>query len=541
MKKIILLISLFLLVGCTFEIPNLNGNNNGTKDKITDKNEEITNIEQPTKENPPTNGNDSITEENKGKDYFDEQKTENLYCELFDLNNKITISIKISELEIAKIESDYHQYGSNCNINRIAESVSITIKYPNGTSDVKIIEEVGIRMKGNTTRHSFYSNGIESLIHFKLDFQETFDDDSLYNSEEIKAWNNTADRDNRKNRTFFGLRGLELKYNAEGDLTYTRDVYASKIYKENGIYAQSTTVGILDFNIGNNKDKCGTLGVYKIYEPVDRVFIKRYFESDNNDGDLYKATWGSAKGMPSLNSNSSKSYGIDEGKPGVQKAISYDLKTNKKKSTHESIKEFLTWINSSSKNLNGTLSNYINKDYFITWLSIMYITGDWDNFMYDSNNYYMYFDEQGICYFIPYDMDRTFGLQAKMHDMAYKTPVDTWNLQGSGNRSNLLKKTIDISNSSLRNEYIARCKELAPSILDAEKFKATYELIYNNYKNDIIPTMKTLKYNYEEKTSNPFYHLIVGNGEYIKYKDSTSVTHAFDSYFAKKKEVIKNS
>ena len=245
--------------------------------------------------------------------------------------------------------------------------------------------------------------------------------------------------------------------------------------------------------------------------------------------------------MPSLNSNSSKSYGIDEGKPGVQKAISYDLKTNKKKSTHESIKEFLTWINSSSKNLNGTLSNYINKDYFITWLSIMYITGDWDNFMYDSNNYYMYFDEQGICYFIPYDMDRTFGLQAKMHDMAYKTPVDTWNLQGSGNRSNLLKKTIDISNSSLRNEYIARCKELAPSILNVEKFKATYELIYNNYKNDIIPTMKTLKYNYEDKTSNPFYHLIVGNGEYIKYKDSTSVTHAFDSYFAKKKEVIKNS
>ena len=29
---------------------------------------------------------------------------------------------------------------------------------------------------------------------------------------------------------------------------------------------------------------------------------------------------------------------------------------------------------------------YFDEDYFVTWLAIMYITGDWDNFMYDSNN-----------------------------------------------------------------------------------------------------------------------------------------------------------
>ena len=244
-------------------------------------------------------------------------------------------------------------------------------------------------MKGNTTRHSFYDDGITSLVHFKLDFQETFDDELIYLSNEIKSWNNDTERENRKNRTFFGLRGLELKYNAEGDLTYTRDIYASYMYKEFGIYAQSTTLGILDMNIGNISSKSGTLGVYKIYEPVDRVFVKRYFETDNNDGDLYKASWGSAKGMPSLNSNSSRSYGIDKSMPGVQKSISYDLKTNKSKSNHESIKSLLDWINSSSNDLNSSLKNYIDEEYFITWLAIMYISGDWDNFMYDSNNYYM--------------------------------------------------------------------------------------------------------------------------------------------------------
>ena len=50
--------------------------------------------------------------------------------------------------------------------------------------------------------------------------------------------------------------------------------------------------------------------------------------------------------------------------------------------------------------------------------------------------------------------------------------------------------------------------------------------------------MTTLVYDFEDKTSNPFYHLIIGNGEYIKYQDSTANNNAFDSYFSKKQEVI---
>ena len=171
----------------------------------------------------------------------------------------------------------------------------------------------------------------------------------------------------------------------------------------------------------------------------------------------------------------------------------------------------------------------------------MYISGDWDNFMYDSNNYYMYFAEDGLCYFIPYDMDRTFGLQAKMHNMADKKPLDTWNLQGTNNRSNLLKKTLDVSKGSLRTKYVTKVKELAPNILNVDEFKSIFDLIYNNYKDDVVPTISTLEYDYEDKTSNPFYHLIIGNGEYIKYQDSTSNNNAFDSYFNKKQSVINNS
>lgn len=556
MKKLFLFMMIFFLfslTSCSFVIPGLESDeqtkevNNEIEEEtkndennITDDNVETNNKNED--DNATNNGDNNNNQGNEallGKDYYDEKNTASLYSKLFDINNKVVVKVNISETEIAKIEADYQKYGSDCNIYRLADSVQITVTDNKGlvVAD-STLKEVGIRMKGNTTRHSFYDNGITSLIHFKLDFQETFDDSSVYSSKEMMTWNDASKYEDRKNRTFFGLRGLELKYNAEGDLTYTRDVYTSMVYKKYGIYAQSTTLGVLDFNIGNNTSKSGTLGVYKIYEPVDRVFIKRYFAEDNNDGDLYKASWGKAKGMPSLNSASTSSYGIDEGKPGVQKSVSYDLKTNKTKSNHEYIAKFLKWINGTSSDLNSTVKRYINEDYYATWLAIMYITGDWDNFMYDSNNYYMYFDESGLCYFIPYDMDRTFGLQAKMHNMANLKPLDKWNLQGSGNRSKLLQKTIDLANTTTRTKYLAKIKEISKDVLDTKTFTKYYDIIYANYKDDVLPTMKTLVYEYEDKTSNPFYHLIIGDGLYIKYNDSTSNNNAFDSYVSKKQAVI---
>ena len=260
-----------------------------------------------------------------GKDYYDEVNSSSMYDDFFDLNNKIEIKINITKKEIAKIEEDYQKYGSEGNIYRLADSVEIIVTYPNSKQVSYTIEEVGIRMKGNTSRHSFYDDGIRDFIHYKLSFQETFDDEKLYNENEIKNWDSQEDIENRKNRTFFDLRGLEIKFNSEGDLTYSKDVYASRIYREYGVLAQQTTVGIINMNLANNPRYSGTLGVYRVYEPLDRQFIKRNFPKDNNDGELYKATYGSACGMPTLNVNSSLAYGVDDSMPGEQKSICYDL------------------------------------------------------------------------------------------------------------------------------------------------------------------------------------------------------------------------
>ncbi len=402
---------------------------------------------------------------------------EKYYNDLFNLQNKINIDINISDEELKKINDDYMR-----NTYRMADKVTITITYIDNTSYVREIEEVGIRMKGNTSRTSFFDNKIYQNVHFKLSFDETFDDENEYSISERKIWANTFLRNERKARTVFGLDGLEIKFNRENDASYSRDIYASYVYKKYGVLAQNMNLGTINFMNQNMDSNVDTL--YKIYEPVDKYFIHRNFNKGLDDGDLYKATYGTSSGMPTLNQKDSSAYGINNEIYKNQKKITYDLKTNKKKSNHSMINNFLNWINSNENDLANDLINYLDEDYFYTLMAIQYLTGDWDNFLYDSNNYYLYFNDLGIAYFIPYDMDRCFGIQAKDHDMVSLSPTNYYNLQGDNNKSNLLIKTIFKNNSIAQEKYLNKLKEIASDILNIDNFKdSVYDYIYDNYHN----------------------------------------------------------
>ena len=510
------------------------------------------NEQYPTTINPSINNAEAIKPVGNisgNKDYFDEKNTIEFYDDLFDLNNKIELNFNISAEELYKIEKDYEKYPhTKCNIYRRIDSFEITITYPSGRVITNSISDVGIRMKGNTTRHAFVDNSgkMFSFSHFAISFQETFDDELDYKSDERITWNKDLDRENRKNRTFFGLRGLELKFNAEGDLSYTRDIYTSQIYRNYGIYAQNITLGVMNFNITNGKETKynGTLGVYKIYEPIDRIYIKRYFQKEKNDGDLYKATWGSFRGMPDLNHKSEGVFGVDESSWDEAQSVSYDLKTNKTTSTQSDMRNLLHWINNNDSDLNETLSTYMDTEYFTTLMALMYLTGDWDNFMYDSNNYYLYFDNLNHkCYMMPYDMDKTFGIAAKNHDMDKVEPLDTMNLQGYDNRSRLLIKTIDIYNSTLQKGYLEKVKSLYKEVLNYDNFVATYNQLYEHYKDDIKPTLINLPASFDKHLEEKyFYHLIYAKeaGKYMNLTNAYGYSITAKDYFENKEETIKN-
>jgi hypothetical protein len=102
-----------------------------------------------------------------------------LFDGLFELNNKISLRLHMDEHQIALLQQDYEDYsswGSKSPIYRMAD-LEVTVG-----DDTYLIRQVGVRMKGNTSRTDFYSpeEGIHSLIHLKLDFQETFDDPDHY-------------------------------------------------------------------------------------------------------------------------------------------------------------------------------------------------------------------------------------------------------------------------------------------------------------------------------------------------------------------------
>ena len=68
------------------------------------------------------------------------------------------------------------------------------------------------------------------------------------------------------------------------------------------------------------------LGIYKLYEPIDELFLSRRFPEDDG-GDLYKCTWGSGVGSD---------FTSAIGTVGVENELknefyTYDKKTNKKK------------------------------------------------------------------------------------------------------------------------------------------------------------------------------------------------------------------
>ena len=176
----------------------------------TDKEHDVTTSSKEPATTVPSNkpDNNVLSEEEK------------IYEKLFDPNSKISIDIKMSDEELQKLQDDYDHYSSfnsKSPIYRRADMV-ITIDGVNYQ-----INDVGVRMKGNTSRMSFYDSGsgIYNAIHLKIDFQETFDDVEYY-GDEAEVWESKELRKARKNRTFATLEKLELRWNKCMDSTYLR-------------------------------------------------------------------------------------------------------------------------------------------------------------------------------------------------------------------------------------------------------------------------------------------------------------------------------
>ena len=394
------------------------------------------------------------------------------FINLFSPDVLVEIEIDITAEQLGLLQSDYEYYssfGSKSPIYRMA-NVTVKMTLPNGMVKERFIEEVGVRMKGNTSRTSFYNqqDGIYNLIHLKLDFGETFDDEEYYGSD-AKVWNDSAARKARKNRTFATLEKIDLRWNKEDDATYVREIYSYDAYREAGVLAPHVNLASLDMGGVH-------MGVFTVNEPIDDIFLEKNLPEELLGGDLYKCGWGIGGGAGFF---ASSSIGIEDEDNALFYA--YDLKTNKKTSQHEALKYFISEINKKGIT-KERLAELMDMENFVNFAAVSWFLGNPDDLRNNYNNYYVYFTPEGKAMFIPYDYDRTMGISHDWnptgHGMTKESPI-TKDMSVGGKQNNALYLLTIVSGGYYVGEYLDRVSEIASSTIFSN---ARFEDRYNRAK-----------------------------------------------------------
>ena len=366
---------------------------------------------------------DEISAQNQSfyEDYSEEEKE--LYYTLWKETTTVKVEIDITPFELKKLNEAFYDWKKGDATKADTYRKCNLIITVNG--ETYRYEEVGIRMRGNTSRTDFVNdNGdIYNLVHFRFSLTETFDGEeyegNAWGKECYHDWKrDTAEgeaaRKARKDRTFATMEKFYYKWNKCYDQTYIREIYANRMFRAYGILAPHITLAQICIK---QRDNMESVGVGNLYELIDKQFVKRNFDKQRKGGDLYKCTY-SAKGPADLTYIDERNCGIETATEG----FSYDLKTNDDPtepewSNHRYIKEFVSMLNAggSAADFKAKFRSYIDMDYFARFEAVNYLLGNPDCIRNHANNYYLYFtpaDEKGkfTAYIIPYDYDRCLGV-----------------------------------------------------------------------------------------------------------------------------------
>ena len=498
-----LMFSLFmipLLVGCNFVNASNNSNTNNDTSSFTPS--MTYTINDPDYSFTQRNSIDEVT--------FDD---------LFNLNNRVEIIIDVNKEEMQKINDDNVYGGDFDNIKpetyHLAEKFTLVLH--NGDKDFKWeLPNVGIRQKGNTSRKPIFDeNGdIYNKNHFKISFDETFNDPDMYDSAFIAQYGNKAYKD----RELLGLSGLDIKWNKVDDSTHLKEIYSNMVLRSAGVVAQHIGLATMEMHYDDNK--VTNFGLCNIYEPSSKSFIKRslsankayinmsswdleskgtYGVSGKKYGDLYKATYGKGDGANNYWEGATfKNETIQGKRIGVKTDIKgynwpiYERKTNTSDNYDDTLmKELVTLLNKSTTTLEQ-IDEKVDLQYLAMEEAVMYYLGNPDAMRYNYNNYLAYFRRiDGKLVIIPIDNDRCLGIGHTWTDgldfilNKNTKPMSSATKGGDGKQKNpLLLKTIFASgDNQVKTDYQACLKLVKESVwLKSETFAKYFNILKETYK-----------------------------------------------------------
>ena len=416
-----------------------------------------------------------------------------LYYLLWQETTTITVKIDIEPYELAKINEAFVNYQRTGNSKQMDTyrmcNLTITV---NGVD--YYFEEVGIRMRGNTSKREFCGadGNVYAFVHFRFNLSETFDGDEYapgsWGADIAKTWTDSNARAERKDRSFATMEKFYYKWNKNYDNTYVREVYANRMFRAYGVLAPHITLSQIMLK---QSGAMQNLGVGTLYETIDKQFIKRNFSKKEAGGDLYKCAY-------PANLTKNPNYGVET----PTQRFTYTLKTNNDRNApdYKHNKDFLALIdmlnsvNLSKESDRAKLEALVDMDYFTNFEAVNYLLGNPDCIRNNMNNYYMYFvPTTGKMYLIPYDYDRCLGINVDWNPTGNgMTTLTPYTLNGAAVRTEkpLYTKTIL---SSVIAYYQQMYQAKLQTVLDGqwftyENFQSMFKCYKSNYEYFITPS-----------------------------------------------------
>ena len=238
-----------------------------------------------------------------------------------------------------------------------------TFIFNNGTI-LDTLEEVGFRLRGNTSRGS----GKKS---FKVSFN-TFE----------------------SGRSYKGVEKLNLN-GEHNDPSISRAKLSWDLARDIGIPAARSNHVQLYINQRFH-------GVYLNVEHIDEEFVEKRF--GNKQGNLYKCLW--PADLDYLGTNPDLYKREHSGRRA------YDLKTNTDQDDYSDLAHFVDVLNNTPLNdLPCELEKVFHVDNYLKAVALDILIGNWDGPIFNKNNFYLYHNVSTDKFeYIPYDLDNTLGI-----------------------------------------------------------------------------------------------------------------------------------
>jgi spore coat protein CotH len=244
------------------------------------------------------------------------------------------------------------------------------------------VNNVGFRLRGNTSRYAQKKS-------FKISL-------NTYVS----------------GRRYQGVKKINLN-GQHNDPTMIREKLFYDSWKKAGMVERRTSFVKLYINQAY-------YGLYTNLEEFDKDWLQRVY--GENDGNLYKCTY--PADLVYLNTNQQTYKDIQSSSATGGRA--YDLQTNETEDDYRDLVDLIVVLNHKVDTAFARLvEEKINVDSFLKAFAIDVASGNWDDYMYNKNNYFLYHRADTDKFeFISYDTDNTFGVDWVNRDWATRNCLD---------------------------------------------------------------------------------------------------------------------